>query len=92
MTYYRQLSPIERLHAAIGANAGTLEGERTVNITIEGEGDLDVTRWRAALQKTADANPACRVVLRGHLWRARWEEAPASGPRLSVVEGSKPVP
>jgi|GEM_PF-28020 len=85
MTYVRKLSPLERLHAAVGASPETLEVPRWIAHVVEGEGELEPERWREAVRIAGAANPGARVVLRGHLWRARWCESRGSGPRVRVA-------
>ncbi|HPL15426.1 MAG TPA: hypothetical protein PL180_01920 [Spirochaetota bacterium] len=54
----------------------------------EGDGVLDAGLWRAAVKKAAEANPGCRLSLRGVLNRSRWVDS-GSPPPVREIDGSR---
>ena len=81
--YTRPLSPLERVWLTADAMAPPFVG----HIIFEGEGEAELDRdtWQAAMETAAEANPGCRLVLRGRLWRCRWVDGGAAPP-VRVVE------
>ncbi|MBN2160981.1 MAG: hypothetical protein JW807_16440 [Spirochaetes bacterium] len=41
-------------------------------IVFEGRGVLDEERWRRAVEKVAESNPGCRLVVKGHVGFSHW--------------------
>jgi hypothetical protein len=56
-----------------------------LTLVIEGEGDTDEARWRAALAQASAANPGCRLRLTGALGWTRWREVEAPPPLTRLV-------
>lgn len=81
MGYYRAVSPGERVFF-LPKETGRW-ARKFGQVIIEGEGRLDVHRWRAALATLSACHPCARLVLRGHLGFSRWDN---SGPEPAVSE------
>lgn len=54
----------------------------------EGTGVLDAGLWRAAVEKAAEANPGCRLSLKGVLHRSRWIDS-GNPPAVREIDGSR---
>lgn len=81
--FTRKLSVIEYYHASVGISGKTVEIPRENGIVLEGEGQLSMAEWRAALDAAAAANPGARLRLHGDCWWARWDsDGPMPGLRL----------
>lgn len=52
----------------------------------EGEGVMDVEKWREAVKVASEANPGSRVILKGHLGRTRWVDTGIT-PAVKEVDG-----
>lgn len=57
-----------------------------IQIVIEGNGKIDRRLWEDAIKIASEANKGSRLVLRGHLWRARWEDS-GKTPGFTEVDG-----
>src|SRR5262245_20294854 len=57
-----------------------------IHIVLEGDGSLSPEGLRAAMVQVAQANPGCRLILRGMLGWARWVAA-GPVPPVRLVEG-----
>ncbi len=80
----RPLSIAARLWIAVGRISPPCANQ----ITFEGPGTLDPAKWRAAVEKTAAANPGTRLVLRGALGSCRWiDSGEAPGVRETDASG-----
>src|SRR5262245_20858491 len=81
MSYYRRVSPGERVFHL------TKETEpfsrKFLQVIIEGEGQLKLSRWQAALPVLMNAHPGAHVILKGHLGFTYWD---SSGPVQDVME------
>jgi hypothetical protein len=53
----------------------------------EGDGTLDVQKWREAVRFASAANPGSRLVLKGHLGASRWVDS-GDTPPVTEVDGS----
>lgn len=53
----------------------------------DGEGNLDLQRWRKAAAVASEANPGTRLILKGHLGWSRWVDSEIA-PRVREVDGS----
>lgn len=81
MTFYRNLSPVERSSYLAFEEA---DGSPRVNqFVIEGEGDLEVSQLKKAVAQTAKVHPGCRLCLKGRSKFSYWDD---SGPLPSVSE------
>jgi len=54
----------------------------------EGAGVLDAGLWRAAVEKAAEANPGCRLSLKGFLNRTRWIDS-GTPPAVREIDCSR---
>ncbi|MBN2160982.1 MAG: hypothetical protein JW807_16445 [Spirochaetes bacterium] len=54
-------------------------------IVFEGRGILDLRRWRKAVEQVGEANPECRLVVRGHMGFCRWVDSGRTPP-VRIVE------
>lgn len=79
----RPLSTVEYYHASIGTHARTIEPARKIVAVLEGEHDIAVDRWQAALDAVAAINPGLRLRLQGERRAARWI---SDGPAPKVVQ------
>jgi len=87
--FVRRLSPIERLHAAVGHSGRTLEVPRVVDMILEGAGGEtfhDLGRWKKALAEATRENPGASARLTGSLGFARWRSTDLVPP-LRYVTG-----
>ena len=82
-TKSRPLSIAARLWIAVGQSDPPCANQ----ITYEGSGRLDPSRWRAAVEKVSAANPGTRLVLRGRLGSSRWVDSGAA-PRVREADAS----
>ena len=82
-TYRRTLSAVERLWIV----ANRLRPPFCNQAVLEGDGEIDGKRWRAALETVTKAHPGTCLVLRGSLGKSHW--VPESPPPLREVDGSK---
>lgn len=54
----------------------------------DGEGILDIEKWRIAVDIASEANPGTRLILSGHLSWSRWIDSGIT-PRIREVDGSQ---
>lgn len=85
MTFYRRLSPVERMYLVEDSSESAPLCHQWV---LEGEGELDEADWRQALREAAEANPDARVRLGGSWKWLHWESDGAL-PEVSTVDGSQ---
>jgi hypothetical protein len=85
MTYTRPLSTIERYYVSCDSKKnGQLHTPCVNQMVVEGHGNLDSEKLRAAVTKASYANPGSRVKLVGHLGFSRWVDSDHSTP-LRIV-------
>jgi hypothetical protein len=58
-----------------------------IQFIFDGEGVLDLERWRTAVAIASEANPGARLVLTGHLGWSRWVDS-GIAPLVREVDGS----
>ena len=58
-----------------------------VNFVVEGEGKLELQQWQNAVAQAAEANPGCRVRLKGMLGFSRWVDSGIT-PTVSELDTS----
>jgi NRPS condensation-like uncharacterized protein len=85
MTYSRPLSTIERYYVSCDSEVnGRLHTPCVNQMVVEGHGDIDSEKLRAAVTKASVANPGSRVKLAGRLGFSRWVDSDHSTP-LRIV-------
>lgn len=81
MSYYRRVSPGERVfHLARETDPFS---RKYIQVVIEGQGELKLSKWEAALAPIAKAHMGCHLTLKGHLGFSRWD---TDGPPPRVRE------
>jgi hypothetical protein len=80
MGYYRSVSPGER---AFHLAKETGPSRKFLQVIFEGEGELSLRQWQAAVAAASVRHESARLVLRGHLGFSRWD---SSGPPPNVTE------
>lgn len=85
MTYTRPLSTIERYYVSCDSEVnGRLHTPCVNQMVVEGHGNIDSEKLRAAVTKASIANPGSRVKLAGRLGFSRWVDSDHSTP-LRIV-------
>ncbi len=77
--YTRKMSYNDRLFVA----AAEICPPGLNQFVCEGEGTVDIKKWREAVNIASEANPGSRIILKGHLGFTKWVD---SGINPSVVE------
>ncbi len=85
----RDISPARPLSTAsrLWVAAETVVSPFANQVIVEGTGDFDPGKWRAAVQKASDANRGARLVLKGWLGSSRWVDSGITPP-VRDVDGS----
>lgn len=78
--YKRPLAYSERLYLA----ANRVMSPFCNRMVLEGVGDVDIVRWRLAVEKASEANPDSRLVLKGILGGCFWEDSGKTPPIIEV--------
>ena len=85
MTYTRVLSTIERYYVSCDSvKNGSFHTPCVNQMVVEGHGDIDSEKLRAAVTKASYANPGSRLKLAGHLGFSHWIDSDHSTP-LRIV-------
>jgi hypothetical protein len=79
-TFQRKVSPLERIFILLAK----IDTPFSNQIVLEGTGELDVARWRKAVQAAGDANPGSRLIYRGRSSWAKWVDCGVAAPVRSV--------
>ncbi|HET8706911.1 MAG TPA: hypothetical protein VFM46_11485 [Pseudomonadales bacterium] len=85
MSFYRRLSPVERMYLVEDTPESAPLCHQWV---LEGQGELNEAAWRAALHQAAEANPDARVRLAGRWKWLHWRNDGAL-PEVIAVDGSQ---
>jgi hypothetical protein len=71
MSYYRRVSPGERtFHLARETDPFS---RKYIQVVIEGEGELKLSKWQAAIEQLAKVHVGSHLTLKGHLGFTRWD-------------------
>ncbi|MBN1471110.1 MAG: hypothetical protein JW925_04965 [Syntrophaceae bacterium] len=81
--YSRKMTFNERSYVA----ANLIGYPVTIQLIFDGEGVLDLKRWREAVTIASQANPGARLILEGHLGWSRWVDS-GINPPVREVDGS----
>jgi len=82
--YTRKLSFNERIFVV----ADRLYPPLANQFIFEGTGEIDIERWRTAVETASEANPGSRAVLKGVLNTCRWVDSGITPPVIMAEKGS----
>ena len=85
MPYVRKISPVEWSHAANGYAAHSLFNRLINQWVIQGRGTFAVDAWQAAVHRTAQHTPGCRVIKKGYLGLSTWRDC-GPLPRITLIQ------